>query len=96
VTWQRQKRAIVERRPEFDGLHVVGIENRRQCGCAGFIGMRMDKREVTFSAVACDEHGAQVARAMDALRHMPPQEREVADLFAEILDRELEVVEGFR
>lgn len=92
MTWRRDKRAIWEER-EFDGKrvqHVVGWEGRRHCGCYYVQGMRLDKHEMTFGAGACDQHEAQVRRALDAFLNMPPQDREAHALFQELLEAELE------
>jgi hypothetical protein len=89
--WRRDKRAIAETR-EYDGrgvLHVIGWIGQRTCGCYWAIGMRMDKHETTFGAGACEQHGAQVARALDAFQHMPPQAQEAGEQFQELLEHEL-------
>ncbi len=89
MSWQRHKIARVEQLPEMGGLHIAGIEAIRHCGCQAQIGMRMDKRETTFGVTPCDQHGGGTARAMDTFKHMPPQEDEVIELWAHLLESEI-------
>lgn len=90
--WTRRKRAIWETR-EFDGRrvqHVIGWEGvRSACGCMWVGGLRLDKQEPTFGAIPCVEHAVYVWRAYDALVHMPPDKREIGELFEELFEREL-------
>lgn len=89
MTWRRNKVARLERQPEVGGLNVVGWEIVRHCGCMGKIGMRLDKHEVTFGVVACDQHEGHVARALDTVKHMPPQDVEIGELFIGQLEVEI-------
>lgn len=94
VGWERVQRAILDARV-FDGRpvqHIVGWQVvRRACGCMIELGMRLDRNEMTSGVVPCPQHGAQGQRALDVLLHMPPSEQEVGQLFAQILERELEL-----
>lgn len=83
---------MLERR-EFENVvvdHVIGWQDRRHCGCTSYIGKRLDNHETTFGAHPCEEHGAQVHRAMQTFQHMPPQDREVMELWREVLEHELD------
>jgi hypothetical protein len=91
--WERRKRAIVEER-EFDGkfvMHVQGWHVIRHCGCFLALGMRMDKHEATAGVEPCSQHGAHVERVLDLIRNSPPSEREMGQMFAEELERELTI-----
>jgi hypothetical protein len=69
---------------------AFGWEIRRQvCGCHGLIGMRLDDNNSCFGVVPCDEHEAHMRRVLDALVNMPPQDREMGQLFAELAEHEL-------
>jgi hypothetical protein len=92
VTWARENVAVLERQPRYGGLHLVGVIVERHCGCQARLGLRLDRNEKTFSAAACEQHGVHVHRAMDALKHMPPQDEEIFALFERLVERELEAV----
>jgi hypothetical protein len=92
VTWVREKVALLEQRPEYGGLHVVGLVTRRHCGCEAQVGMRLDLDETTFGVHPCREHGVHTARALDTFKHMPPQDRHVFDLWEQLFEREIELV----
>jgi hypothetical protein len=92
VTWEIRKRAHIEMR-EFEGKqvqHVIGWQGvRKECGCYWLEGLRLDVREPTFGAGACERHEAQLRRAMDTLRHMPPTARPMYELLQEQVDHEI-------
>jgi hypothetical protein len=91
--WVREQRALPERR-DFQGvsvLHVIGWQAKRHCGCCSVQGMRMDNHEPTFGVVPCELHGAQVERAFLYLKHSPPRDQEITQMFAQALEREIEI-----
>ena len=93
VGWTKTKRAIVEARV-FDGKlvqHVIGWVVARPCGCYLVLGMRIDKREPTTGVGACERHEVHVRRAFDYLTNSPPSEQEIGQMFAEALEREIEI-----
>ena len=88
MTWASTLCSIVEDRPAFGGAHVIGRVLRRECGCSAYQGVRLDKGETTFGVSSCSEHAEQVKRALFVFGHMEPCDREVFELYAELLDRE--------
>jgi hypothetical protein len=89
--WTREQRAIWEMR-EFQGVHVqhvIGWVGRRHCGCVYVEGVRLDKDELTFGATPCEMHGAENARAMEVVKHMPPQAVPMHELWEQRLDFEI-------
>lgn len=91
--WERVKRAHLERR-NFENLsvmHIICWLIVRHCGCSSVIGMRMDNNEPTFGVIPCELHGAQVERAYDYMKHSPPSDQEIAQMFAHALEREIEI-----
>jgi hypothetical protein len=69
--------------------NVTGWVISRHCGCAIGLGMRMDTMEPTAGVWPCDQHGAEGRRALETMQRMPPNEQEIGQLFAELLEREL-------
>lgn len=92
MSWARENVAVLEHQPEYGGMHIVGVVDSRHCGCQARLGRRLDKGETTFGVAPCAEHGVHVHRAMDALKHMPPQDEEIFALFERLVERELEAV----
>jgi hypothetical protein len=90
VGWQRLKVAEFGFRTlDVTTPYVCGWKVVRPCGCTGEIGMRLDRHEQTFGVIPCDEHEYACRQTLDALHNMPPQDREIGELFAELLEREL-------
>jgi hypothetical protein len=87
--WQTSRVAEVLAAESGLPIQVIGWRHTRHCGCAGLIGMRLDNREDTFTVQPCDEHGAQVRRALDSLKNMPPQDEPIAQLFKRMLEHEI-------
>lgn len=72
------------------GRQVVGWESVREaCGCRAWRGKRLDTMEDTFGLAPCALHRGEAARALAAWRAMPPSDREVFGLMAELLDAEV-------
>ncbi len=90
MTWTRDKVVKIERKN--DQLQVTGWEGRRHCGCEYIQGVTIgtDPQEQTFGASPCAEHGAQMRRALDHVRHMPPSEEQMHLLFQRLLDQEID------
>lgn len=89
MTWEKRQVGYLEHRPQYGGNHVIGWHYARECGCVARRGMRLDRNEQTFSALACDGHEEEVGRAMFVFGHMPPSTREVFELWEELLEREI-------
>lgn len=89
MTWAREYVSRLERQPEIGGLNSVVEDIVRHCGCKGKIGMRLDKGEVTFGVVPCEQHEGECRRAIDTLQHMPPSDTEIGELFQEQLEAEI-------
>jgi hypothetical protein len=71
--------------------HVYGWDIVRHCGCTIGLGMRLDKMEPTAGVTPCPEHEAQARRALEVLKHTPPSDQEVGQMYAETLERELSI-----
>lgn len=91
--WQRQKIASFEVRDFGNGpcAHVFGWRIARSCGCSVILGIRMDTQEWTTGVQACEFHGAHAHRVYEYMTNCPPSEQEIGQMFAEALEREIEV-----
>lgn len=87
--WRKEKVVYLEYRPEVGGPHAIGWTFTRDCGCAAIRGVRLDLNEPTFLALGCDEHKDEAKRALFVLGHMPASERDIFELYAELMEHEL-------
>ena len=71
-------------------LIAEGKEGIRACGCRWVIGVRLDLHEPVFGARPCPAHAREAARAIQIVQGMPPSDREIGELYEELLEQQLD------
>lgn len=68
--------------PGIIGWEIV----RDECGCTLWQGVRLDKKELCYGVMPCDDHHVENALVLHTLKTMPGQDVEMAELWELLLE----------